>query len=54
MGHKKITFGSYAMVHIGTTNTIKRRCVPATTLKALNDYDGYFLMNIFTTKQMFI
>ena len=33
MGHKKIAFGSYVMVYIGTTNTIKIRCVPEIVLK---------------------
>ena len=33
MGQKNITFGSYVMVHIGTTNTIKTRCASVIALK---------------------
>ena len=54
MGQKNIAFGSYAMVHIGSTNTMKNRCVQAIALKASNDYGGYYFMNIFTKKQKHI
>ena len=40
------------MVHIGTTNTTKSRCVPAIALKASNYSGGYYFMNIFTGKKM--
>ena len=33
MGHKMISFGSYVMVNIGTTNTIKGRCVLEIAIK---------------------
>ena len=33
MGQKNIVFGSYVMVHIGKTDTIKIRCIPAISLK---------------------
>ena len=50
MGQKKVSFDSYVMVHIGTTNTNKIRCVPVISLKASNDSGGYHFMNIFTGK----
>ena len=34
MGQKNIDFGSYLMVHIGTTNTMKISCIPEIALKA--------------------
>ena len=45
---ENMSFGSYVMVNIGTTNTIKIRCVPAIELKASNDSGEYHFMNIFT------
>ena len=50
MGQKMISFGSYAMVHIGTTNTARSRRVPEIALKASNDSGGYHFMNIFAGK----
>ena len=52
MVHKRISFGSYPMVHIGTTNTMKSICVPEIALKASNDYSGYYFMNVFNSKLM--
>ena len=52
MGQKMISFGSYAMVHIGTTNTARSRRVPEIALKASNDSGGYHFMNIFAGKWM--
>ena len=48
MGQKKMPFGSYEMIHVGTMNTIKINFVPGVVLKASNDYGGYYFMNIFT------
>ena len=53
MGQKNIAFCSYAMVHNGTTNTMKSRCVPDIALKPSRDYGGYYFMNIFTRKKMY-
>ena len=47
-----IAFGSYAMVHIGTIDTMKIRCVPESALKASNDSGWYYFMNLFTGKRM--
>ena len=52
MGQNKLAFGSYALVQIGTTNTMQIRCVPAISLKVSNDSGGYYFMNIFTGKLM--
>ena len=51
-GHKRIAFGSYEMVHIGTANTMRSRCVPEFALKDSNDSGDYYLMHIFTGKLM--
>ena len=48
LGYKMIAFGSYVMVHIGTTDTVKIRCIPVIVLKAPKYYGGYYFMNIFT------
>jgi hypothetical protein len=37
MKFKQISFGSYAMVYIGTTNTMKRRSVPSIALNESNE-----------------
>ena len=50
MGQKNIFFGSYVMVHIGATNTMKSICVPAIALESLNSYGGYYFRIIFTGK----
>ena len=50
--HKNIAFSTYAMVHIGTTNTIISECVPEIELKASNDFGVYYFMNKFTRKRM--
>ena len=50
MGQKRISFGLYVMVNIGTTSTIQRRYVTEIALKAPNNYGGCYFMNIFTRK----
>ena len=50
--HKKITFGSYAMVFTETTNTMKRRSVPAIALRESNDHGGFFFMSLHTGKRL--
>ena len=52
MVQKNIAFGSYAMFHIGTTNTMKTICVPKIALKVSNNSGWYYFMNIFTGKRM--
>ena len=51
MEQKRIAFGSYEMVHIGTTNTMKSICVPVITLKASDYSGGYYFTDIFTRKK---
>ena len=43
MGQKKIEFGSYSMVNIFTTNTLRSRSVLEISLKASNNSSGYYL-----------
>ena len=50
--HKKITFGSYAMVYTSTTSTMKRRSVPAIALKESNDHGGFFFMSLHTGREL--
>ena len=52
MSLKRISFGSHAMVYIGTTNTMKRRAVPAIALDESNDHGGYYFMNLYTGKRL--
>ena len=40
MGYKNIAFCAYLMVHIGTKDAIKIRCVPKNSLKASYYYGG--------------
>ena len=47
---EKIAFGSYAMLNIVTTNTMKIRCDPDIAIKASNDYSGCNFMTILTGK----
>ena len=54
MGHKRVSFVSYSMVHIRATNTIKIGCFLSITLKASNDSGGHYFMNTFTRKLMHI
>ena len=38
---KSVDFVSYALVHIGTTNTTRISCLLKTEIKASNDSGGY-------------
>jgi hypothetical protein len=48
----RIAFGAYAMVYIGTTNTMKSRAIPGIALNASNDRGGHFFMSIHTGKRI--
>ena len=48
MSKTKITFGSYAMVYEGTTNTMKARSVPGIALNESNEHGGHFFMSLYT------
>ena len=54
MGQKKIAFFKYEMVHIGTINTMRIRCVPVIELKASTDSGGYSFMILFTEKNEYL
>ena len=43
---KRIEFGAYAIVYIVTHNNMKKRSVPAITLKESNEEGGYFFMSL--------
>ena len=43
---KWIVFGSYAQVHMGTTNNMKHKSVPAILLKASNEEGGCYFMSL--------
>ena len=49
---KIITFGSYALVYSGTTNTMKGRATPAISLKMSNSAGGHYFMSLYTGKQI--
>jgi hypothetical protein len=48
----KISFGSYAFVYTGTTNTMKSRSVPGIALGPSNESGGYFFMSLYTRKRL--
>jgi hypothetical protein len=48
----RISHGSYAMVHKGTTNTMKRRSVPALALQHSNNRGGHYFMSLYTGKRL--
>ena len=52
LSKKRIEFGAYAMVHVGTNNNMKRRSVPGIALRASNESGGYFFMSLYTGKQL--
>ena len=47
-----ITFGAYAQVYIGTTNSTKHRTVWTIALITENERGGYFFMYLATVKQI--
>ena len=49
---KKIVFGSYAQVHLGTTNTMKHRSVPAIALRSSNESGGHYFMSLLSGKRI--
>jgi hypothetical protein len=50
--HKRIVFGSYALVYTGTDNTMEARSVPAIALQESNDHGGHYFMNLYTGKRL--
>ena len=47
-----ITFGSYAMVYTSTTNSMKRRSVPAIALRRSNSAGGHYFMSLYSGKRI--
>jgi len=52
MNIKKIVYGTYAMVFIGTKNNMARRSVPAIALYASNLHGGHYFMSLYTGKRL--
>ena len=52
MKKRRITFGLYALVFIGTNNSMKRKSIPAIALNKYNDHGKYYFMNLYTGKQL--
>ena len=46
MKYNKVPFGSYALVWVNTTNTMKRRAIPAIALKESNRVGGMYFMSL--------
>jgi len=47
-----IPFGSYAMLYIGTSNTMEARSVPVIALNNANDFGGYYFFSLETGKRL--
>ena len=47
---KRITFGSYAMVYIGTTNYMKRRSIPAITINESKNHGSHYFVSLYIGK----
>ena len=52
MNHKRIAFGSYALVWVRTTNSMKRRAIPAIALQPSNRHGGYYFMSLNSGKRI--
>ena len=51
-GKRRIEFGAYAMVYVGTHNNMKKGSVPAIALNASNEEGGYFFMSLYSVKRL--
>jgi hypothetical protein len=52
MNTKRIVYGSYAMVYIGTKNNMTRRSVPAIAMSPSNKHGGHHFMSLYTGKKL--
>ena len=52
LARKMITFGSYALVYTGTSNTMKSRAVPGIALRRSNSAGGHYFMSLHTGKRI--
>ena len=48
----RIAYGTYALVYIGTTNTLDSRAVPAFALRESNNNGGHYFMSLKTDKRI--
>ena len=49
---KIITFGTYALIHTGTSNNMKSRAVPGIAPRRSNSFGGYYFMSIHSGKRI--
>jgi hypothetical protein len=52
MSKKHIVFGSYAMVFVGSDNTMSSRGIPALALNQSNEHGGHYFMSLYTGKRL--
>ena len=52
LSKKRLEFGAYALVYVGTSNNMKSRGVPAIALKASNEAGGFYFMSLHTGKRI--
>ena len=53
LGVKRIPFGAYDMVYIGTSNSMKIRSVPDVALKPSKNDSGQYFMSLYTGKRVY-
>ena len=49
---KRIYFGYFSLVYIGTTNSMKIRSVPVIALRDSNQYGGHYSMSLYIRKNI--
>ena len=52
LSQKRLPFGAYAQVWIGTQNNMTQRAVPGIALKASNSKGGFYFMSLYTGKRI--
>ena len=52
MKHKRIVFGSHAMVYAGTNNKMDARSLPAIALNLSNEHGGHYFMSLYSGKRI--
>ena len=52
MSKKRITYGAYAEVWIGTQNNMKTRSIPGIALEPSNNDGGYYIMSLYTGQRV--
>jgi hypothetical protein len=52
MRYKRIVYGSYALVYIGTNNDQRARSVQAVALNPSNEHGGHYFMSLYSRKRL--